>query len=139
MSNNMIFSDIPSTRRVVPVPVGTRPGTAGVDLSDTPYVTITGRGDSTWTEQKAFGVSVTKTGGGVGLPADSATVAVTGTFRFPVTGASATTPNTTLVYITSAGALTLTAGSNKKFGKVDFFLGERSATETAVKIGDLGS
>lgn len=137
MSDNMFYSDIPSTRRVIPVPEGTRPGTAGVDEGGTPYVTLTGRGDVTWTETAPFGVTITKSGGGVGLPADSATVMVTGSHRFPVTGATLATKPGTKVYLTAAGALTLTEGSNKYFGKVDTFLGERSATEAAVKIGDV--
>lgn len=115
------------------------PGTAVLSITDQPGVTLTGSGD--YTTSHAVG-PYTITGipsGGVGLLDDQATVAIDGAFRFPVAGASASTPGNTLVYITSAGALTLTVGTNDPFGKVDRFIGETSATETSVWIGDFSA
>ncbi len=73
--------------------------------------------------------------GGVGLGPLQVTVATDGAFRADVAGASAATARNTIVYITSGGALTLTVGTNTKFGKVDRFIGELSATETSVTLG----
>jgi hypothetical protein len=116
-------------------PVGTEvaPGTAVLSSTDQPGVTITGSGDYVKTETIGA-VEVTFPAGGVGLADEDATVAIDGAFRFPVVGASSSTAVNTPVYITSAGALTLTEGSNTLFGKVDRFIGETSATETSVWI-----
>lgn len=135
MSTNMVFSDIPSTRRVVVVPSGTGPGAPIIAPGGEAAVTITGRGDYTSTQTLADGTVITINGGGVGLPANSATCAFNGSFAFPVAGASASTTPGTAVYRTTAGALTLTVGTNALYGIVDFFRGELSATDTVVKIG----
>lgn len=119
---------------VWPVGTGVAPGTAVLSSTDQPGVTITGSGDYEKTEVIGL-TSVTYPAGGVGLAAEDATVAVDGAFRFPVAGASDATAVNTLVYITGAGALTLTAEGNTLFGKVDRFIGETSATETSVWIG----
>jgi len=118
-------------------PVGNNIGSGVAVLSSTnqPAVTLTASGDHTSTTTVGP-YSVTYPDGGVGLLANQATVAVDGAFRFPVVGASATTDRNVLVYITGAGALTLTASTNAPFGKVDRFIGETSATETSVWIGD---
>lgn len=118
-------------------PVGTNiaPGVAVLSTTNQPAVTLTGSGDYERTETVGP-FEVTFPAGGVGLLANQATVAVDGAFRFPVVGASATTDRNVLVYITGAGALTLTASTNAPFGKVDRFIGETSATETSVWIGD---
>lgn len=61
--------------------------------------------------------------GGVGLDALEASVAIDGTYEFPVTGADATTANGTKVYATVATgritALTLTASGNSYFGVIN--------------------
>jgi hypothetical protein len=121
-----------------PVASGTNAGTAVVSISNEPGVTLTNRGDSTLT--KVIGtITITIPSGGVGNLPNSATVAVNGTYRGAVTGATSATPKNTLVYaVVSAGAvteLTLTVGTNTKFGVVDSFLGKASATDTAIKIG----
>lgn len=115
------------------------PGTAVLDINGQPGVTVTGSGDYTTT----FAVGpytitgINDTAGG--LLDDQATVAVDGAFRFPVAGASAATPGNTLVYLAADGTLTLTAGTDDPFGKVDRFIGETSATETSVWIGDFST
>lgn len=107
------------------------PATGGAPI---PAVTITGSGD--YTKSETVGpYTISGPAGGVGLKPTKATVAIDGAYRFPVAGASAATAGNTLVYRTSAGALTLTAGSNVPFGRVDRFIGETSATETSVWIG----
>lgn len=140
MALNVIFSDVESERRTAVVGTNVAPGTALI-VGGRPVVTITGSGD--------YAGTLTSTGdatlntllgigshrGGVGLLDNEATVSPTGTYAFPVTGASAATARGTTVYRTTGGALTLTEGTNVKFGIVEFFRGELSATDTAVTIG----
>ena len=135
MAKNMIYADEPRLRRTLRVPAGTRPGTALIIGAAGPSVSLTGRGDVEWVETAVDGSTYPRKGGGVGLPPTHATLAFTGSFAFPVAGASVATVPGTQVYLTSAGALTLTEGTNKKFGVVDFFRGETAATDTVVKIG----
>lgn len=139
MALNVILSDIESERRATKVGNNVAPGTAKI-VGGRPAVTITGSRDYKHNE-----VSVTSGGvtqilipgrGGESLPADDyATVSFTGTYAFPVAGASVSTVPQTTVYITAAGALTLTASGNTEFGVVEFFRGTDSATDTAVTIG----
>jgi hypothetical protein len=121
-----------------PVAAGTNAGTAVLSISNQAGVTLTNRGDSVLTKQIGY-ISITIPSGGVGNLPDSATVAVNGTYRGAVTGALSTTPKNTLVYAVVAGGLvtelTLTVGTNTKFGVVDSFLGKASASDTAIKIG----
>lgn len=118
---------------VWPVGTGVAPGTAVLSSTGQAGVTITGSGDYEVTE--TYGpYDITYPAGGVGLADKDATVAVDGAFRFPVTGADDETAVNTPVYITDAGALTLTEGSNTLFGKIDRFIGETSATEASVWI-----
>lgn len=141
MALNVILSDIESERRVITVPTQTAPGTPLI-AGGRPMVTLTGSGDYTnglTTTGNAVIDELLDIGvgrGGIGLQPLQATATPTGTYGFDVVGATdATATNGKTVYITSAGALTLTAGSNTKFGVVEFFRGERSATDTAVTIG----
>lgn len=140
MALNVILSDIESERRSITVPTKTAPGTP-VIFGGRPMVTITGSGDYTnglTTTGNAVIDDLLEVGdpnGGVGLQPLEATASPTGTYAFDVTGADENTAKGAIVYITSAGALTLTAGSNTKFGIVEFFRGETSATDTAVTIG----
>lgn len=140
MALNVILSDIESERRTITVPTKTAPGTP-VIFGGRPMVTITGSGDYTnglTTTGNAVIDKMLEVGepnGGIGLQPLEATASPTGTYGFDVTGADENTTKGAIVYITSAGALTLTAGSNTKFGIVEFFRGELSATDTAVTIG----
>ncbi len=138
MTKNMVFSDIESERRTAIVGNDVAPGTALI-IGGRPVVTITGSGDydGNAITMTANGVTTTLAGGsgGVGLAPTEATVSPTGSYAFPVTGASSATARGTAVYRTSGGALTLTASRNTKFGIVEFFRGELSATDTVVTIG----
>lgn len=110
-------------------------GTAVKSTTNQPGVTLVASGGSTKsTVVGPYTVSGIPSGG-IGLSAQKATVAVDGAFRFNVAGASATTAGNTLVYLTGAGALTLTATGNFLFGKIDRFIGETSGTECSVWVG----
>lgn len=139
MALNVIFSDVESERRAVPVGNDVAPGTPIIQ-GGRPAVTITGSRDydGNAVSVTANGVTTVLAGGrgGQSLPADDyATVSYTGTYAFDVTGATASTAPGTAVYLASDGTLTTTAASNTKFGVVEFFRGELSATDTAVTIG----
>ena len=139
MALNGIFYDTEGERRAVPVGNDVAPGTP-IIYGGRPAVTLTGSRDydGNAITITANGVTTTIAGGrgGESLPADNyATVAFTGTYGFDVVGATAATAPGTMVYRTSAGALTLTEGSNVEFGLVEFFRGELSATDTAVTLG----
>lgn len=135
---NAIYSDIESERRAVPVGNDVAPGTPIIQ-GGRPAVTVTGSGDydGNVISLTANGETTVLAGGrgGVSLPDDYATVTYTGTYAFPVTGATTATAPGTVVYRTSGGTLTTTASGNTKWGVVEFFRGELSATDTAVTIG----
>lgn len=138
MATNVIYQGTREEQRAVPVPTKTPPGKALI-VGGRPAVTITGSGDYDGNKITLTANSETTVlaggRGGVGLKDLEATVAFTGTYAFPVTGASAATSPQTVVYITSGGVLTLSASGNTKFGVVEFFRGEKSETDTAVTIG----
>lgn len=143
MADNVIFSDVRSERRAVPVGNDVAPGTAIIQ-GGRPAVTLTGSrdyaGNAITVSGRVGGVpqSIVIAGGrgGESLPADDyATVTYTGTYTWPVAGASATTEPGTPVYIEADGDLTLTETDNTKFGVVEFYRGTESATDTAVTIG----
>lgn len=138
MTTNMVYSDIEGERRPAVVGNDVAPGTPLI-IGGRPVVAITGSGDYDGNQitMTANGTTTVLAGGrgGVGLADNEATVSPTGSYAFDVAGASASTPRGTVVYRTSAGALTLTVGSNVKFGIVEFFRGEKSTTDTVVTIG----
>lgn len=78
--------------------------------------------------------------GGIGNLDNQAVIAVDGAFKFPVVGASSSTLRNTPVYAVlstdTVTGLTLTAGSNPAFGKIDRHIGETGSTECSVWIGD---
>ena len=139
MALNVIFSDIRSERRARPVGNNVAPGTPIINGGQ-PAVTLTGSRD-----YAGNAISVTGNGetiviaggrGGESLPDDDyATITFSGTCTFPVAGASTATEPGTLVYIETDGDLTLTEGTNTLFGRVEFWRGKDSATDTAVTIG----
>lgn len=143
MAQNRIYAGIETENRTLTVPTNTAPGTPLI-ISGKPYVTLTGSGDYVTTRSIVAGDTTTtvtkqKTGG-IGPLALKATCTPSGTFSFPVTGATITAAYEAdgtgkKVYITPGGVLTLTSAGNTAFGVVDFFRGEDSATDTAVKIG----
>lgn len=139
MATNQVYQYTKGETREWPVPSGTLPGAAVLSASNQPGVCLTGRGDNTVTKTRADGTVITRPNGAPGQRSDSATVATDGSWAFPVTGATGATAKNTLVYaVVSSGAvtsLTLTAGSNVKFGVVDSYPGKASASDTVVKIG----
>lgn len=123
---------------VWPVVAGTESGDAVISSTNQPGVALTDRGDVTSsTTLGPFTVSGIPNNTGTGTA--EAVIAVDGAFRFPVTGASASTARNTIVYaVISTGevtSLTLTASTNIPFGKIDRFIGEASATECSVWVG----
>lgn len=135
MALNVIFSDVESERRATTVGNDIAPGTPLI-VGGRPVVTLTGSGDydGNAITLTANGVTTTLAGGrgGASLQDDQATVSPTGTYAFDVVGATVATTPGTPVFLES-GVLNL-AGTTK-FGVVEFFRGELSATDTAVTIG----
>lgn len=95
-----------------------------IGINDQAGVTATGSGDFLKSETVGPFTISGIAAGGVGLEGKEVSVYVDGTFLLPVTGGLTTTPQNTIVYaVVSAGAitsLTLTVGTNKVFGKVNY-------------------
>lgn len=130
MASNMFKKYTESKTREWPVPAGTQAGTLVIHpVSGQVGVTLTARGDSTAPAGIPGVTGGTVPNGGAGNKANSATVAVDGSWLFEITGATDgdTNPETgtagtaegTKVYRTTAGALTLTEGSNTLVGVID--------------------
>lgn len=144
MAANEIYFDSEPIRRERRVGNNVAPGTP-VIVQDGPGFTFTGSADFVKTRTVTAGNTTTTTsvtGGGVGLSGpDYATVTFSGTHSYPVTGSSLTNAydadgNGKPVYLVpNTTELTLTETGNTFFGVVDFFRGEDSATDTAIKIG----
>ena len=140
VSTGEAFSSTDALREFWPVTVEVAVGTALIDVADRPGVAYTPSGGHVIT--KTVG-PVTISGfpdGGASLDPLEVSVSTDGTYEFPVTGASASTPKSTKVYaVVAAGRiteLTLTVGTNKFFGIVnnphDYVA---SASAICVKIG----
>ena len=144
MAFDWVYEDLRGERRPAIVGPGLAPVTP-VQVLGRPGVTVTGSGnykgqEGTITKPAvdglgAFSTTFGNSRGGESLQDTEATVAFTGTIAGPVAGATSSTAQGTLVYLTSSKTLTLTAGSNTKFGVVQFFRGEKSVTDTAVTFG----
>lgn len=136
MALNKVFQETERKNRERQVPAGTQPGTPLL-INTRPAVALTARGDATKTSVLPDGVSVTFSNGGVGNLPDSASVAFDGTWVFEgVTGVTTTTGQDVAIYITSAGALTATEGTNTLFGYTDYPRDFAKATgRAAVRIG----
>lgn len=153
MALNKIFASTQELHRdralseiIVPTPTTTiQPGVpvllGGAAATARPAVSLTASGNATKTETSGLpgGItSVTFGNGGAGNSSDpaSASFAFDGTFEFAVTGATTSTASDAPVYITAAGALTLTAGSNTLYGYTDYPVDYRKeAGRAPVKIG----
>ncbi|AXC37896.1 hypothetical protein SEA_JACKO_38 [Microbacterium phage Jacko] len=139
MALNVIFSDIRSERRVVPVGNDIAPGTPIIS-GGRPAVTLTGSRDyagNAVTISAPGHTPLTILGGkgGQSLPTDdSATITFTGTYAFDVEGATDATEYGEPVYIDEA-TNTLSLTGTTKFGIVEFYRGELSETDVAVTIG----
>lgn len=138
MAKNKIFQSTQAKHRARVVPDGTKAG-APLLIGGRPAVALSDRGNATRTETAGLPAgltSITYKSGGVGLKEDQASVAFDGTWEFAVTGATTSTGQDVKVYITSAGALTLTEGSNTLFGYTDYpedFV--KVAGRAAVRVG----
>ena len=131
MATNMYKKYTESKVREWPVPVGTQAGTVVLHpISNQVRVTLTARGDAT----RAAGIPGVTGGtipnGGVGNKANSATVAIDGSWLLTVAtvvngdtnpaSGSAGTPAGTAVYRTTAtGAYTLASAGGVKIGVID--------------------
>lgn len=140
MAKNLVYRNDNKKNRVEVLAATHGPGEPVVSLSGAPAVTITGSGDYTKSEViSGVGTLSGIAAGGVGLEGKEVTLAFDGTWEFltsSVAGASASTANGTKVYITSANALTTTAGSNTLYGSVDRPKDyDNSRGYTPVKIG----
>lgn len=135
---NVLYSDIESERRPFNVGSDVAPGTPLI-AGTRPAITVTGSGDydgNAVTLSSGTDTLVVAGGrGGVSLDDEEATITYTGSYFFPVVGATAALEGGETVYITGAGVLTLTATDNTKYGEVVFHRGELSSTDTAVTIG----
>ncbi len=114
----------------------------GVTLTDTRGVTkadITVFGDIKVTGVQQPGVGNDEVTWAQGANDYAVGVATDGTWEFPVTGATASIAQGAVVYVTGAGAATLTEGSNTKIGVVNFpgsYIGHGETPATLpVKIG----
>lgn len=126
MALNLVYLGNPQNNRERVVPDGTVSGDPLL-FDDGPAVALTSRADATtsFTTPQGYTLSGVPSGG-VGNATDSATVAFDGTYEFSGVVSTGTTPvptataQSTAVYITSAGALTLVATDNDLFGRVDY-------------------
>lgn len=133
MTTNMVYGDIPSTRRVVEVGSKVAPGTP-VATALGAGVTLTGSGDFKPTARTIEGVEFPlRDRGGVGLGDTEATVAFSGSFAFEIEGADETTEAGTQVYVAD-GKAALTG--DVPLGKVEFVRpGADGTVDVVVKIG----
>lgn len=142
MATNLVFRYDSAKTRVRTLAAQTAGGTPLLDPADSrPAVTITATGGftKTVTTNLPYGwASVTGVpAGGAGLDTLDATLAYDGTWEFPVTGVTTGTAQGAQVYITSGGALTMTASGNTAYGKVDYPLDyKKTAGVAPVRIGD---
>lgn len=137
MALNRIFKETELKNRARVVPEGTQSGDPLL-IATRPAVAITDRGDGTrdFTVEGSALEWLNLPSGGVGLAPDEASVAFDGTWEFEVTGATTATAQDSAVYITGAGALTTTVGSNTLFGYVDYPVGYfKAAGRLPVRIG----
>ena len=137
MALNQIFAPTHGKNRARAVASGVVAGTPLLSGGE-PAVALTSRGDATKTDAiPGSGItSVTYKSGGVGLADDEASLAFDGTFEFAVAGVTTGTGSGVAVYITSGGALNLTASGNTLFGYTDYPKGYRKeAGRAPVRIG----
>lgn len=144
MAKNMIFKANTGKERALAevtapaTPTSILPGVP-VLFGTVPAVSLTASPNATRTETLPDGSSITYGIGGVGNKAGHASFAFDGSWEFAVTGATTSTGNEVPVYMTAAGALTLTAGSspaNTPFGRTDYPRDySKTAGRAVVKIG----
>lgn len=137
MASNLVYRNSDSQNRVEDLGKTLAPGAPAISKAGLPVVAVTGSADYTVTEVvPGLGSISGIPAGGVGLRDQEVTLAFDGTWEFPVTGATAATAQGTKVYITTAGELTTTAGSNTEYGYVDYSTDyDRSRGLVPVRIG----
>lgn len=125
MATNLVYRNIDSLNRVETLAATYQPGKPVLSLGGQPAVTVTASGDATVTDSTSF-PPYTISGipnGGVGLVGKQVTLAFDGTWEFlasDLTGITTSSPQGTVVYITSGGVLTNSASGNTRWGTVDF-------------------
>lgn len=136
MALNLVYRNTDSQNRVEDLGATLAPGVPVISKAGLPAVTVTGSGDYVKSETvNGYTVSGIPAGG-VGLEGQEVTLAFDGTWEFEVTGATASTAQGAKVYLTSAGDLTTTAGSNTEYGYVDWSPDyDRTRGLTPVRIG----
>lgn len=120
MAKNAVFPYSELLTEIWPVPNTTEPGTPLLSTTNQPGVALVGANG--YVQSQAVG-PYTISGipsGGQSLKDGTVSVATDGTWEFTVAGASNSIVQNALVYITSAGAVTLTATGNTPFGKVNY-------------------
>lgn len=126
MATNLVYRNTDSQNRVETLAATYAPGAPVASLAGLPAVTVTGSGDYTQSEViPGVGTLSGIPAGGVGLSGKEVTLAFDGTWEFDKAAFGGTLPTTSIaqgdeVYITSAGVLTNTAGSNTLFGYYDY-------------------
>lgn len=141
MAKNMIFKYTEGRERLLAdatapaAPTSILPGVP-VLFGTRAAVSLTASPNATRTETLPDGSSITYGIGGVGNKAGAASFAFNGSWDLPVTGATTSTKDDVPVYITTAGALTLTEGTNTLFGVTDYPRDyAKVAGRAVVKIG----
>lgn len=143
VATQQVFVDIESLREVWSAPAHTLPLTALLN-GTRPGVALSGTPDATQGFSLANGITVS----GIplpnnGQPAGMTSVYTTGTFMFPVTGATGATTQGTKVYYATDGSLTTAADDGGSpavdytfFGVVNLPVGVTAAANaTPIKIG----
>lgn len=137
MAMNLVYRNIDSKNRVEDLGKTLAPGDPEISKAGLPVVAVTGSADYVVSEViPGYGTLSGIPRGGVGLRGQEVTLAFDGTWEFEVTGATAASAQGTKVYITTAGDLTTTAGSNTAYGYVDWSTDyDRTRGLTPVRIG----
>lgn len=137
MAMNLVYRNTDSQNRVEDLGKTLAPGAPAVSKAGLAVVAVTGSADYTRSEVlPGYGTISGIPAGGVGLRGQEVTLAFDGTFEFEVTGATAASAQGTKVYITAAGALTTTQGSNTEYGYIDWSTDyDRTRGLTPVRIG----
>lgn len=141
MATNLVYKNDNKQNRVETLSATYGPGVPVISLSGAPAVTVTGSGDYTKSETIPGGGTISGIpAGGAGLTGKQVTLAFSGTWEFPassITGVTAASAQGTKIFITSAGQLTGTEGTNVRFGSVDFPVDyDKTRGFVPVKIGN---
>lgn len=124
MATNLVYRNTDAKNRKRDLGKTLAPGVPVLDKAGLPAVTVTGSADYEITASMGPYTISGINRGGVSLEAQEVTLAYDGTWEFPegdIAGVTAANGEAdTKIYITAAGALTATAGSNTLFGRLDY-------------------